>query len=77
MEKLRMYLNSLAPDEQRAFAIICGTTIGYLRKAISEGQIINPITCVNIEQESKNKVTRKDLHPDDWRAIWPELAEAA
>lgn len=27
-----------------------------------------------IEQATGGKVTRKDLRPDDWHLIWPELA---
>jgi hypothetical protein len=77
MEKLRSYLNGLTPENQRAFAIRCETSVGYLRKAISEAELINPKTCVKIEQESANAVTRKDLHPNDWEATWPELAIAA
>jgi DNA-binding transcriptional regulator YdaS (Cro superfamily) len=30
--------------------------------------------CVSIEQATDREVTRKDLRPDDWEAIWPELA---
>lgn len=29
--------------------------------------------CVSIERESNERVTRRDLRPDDWRLIWPEL----
>lgn len=35
MEELRLYLNSLSLEEQREFATKCGTSIGYLRKALS------------------------------------------
>jgi len=31
--------------------------------------------CVLIEQATNGVVTRKDLRPDDWHLIWPELAE--
>ena len=31
--------------------------------------------CVQIEQSTNGAVTRKDLRPDDWREIWPELIE--
>lgn len=77
MDKLREFLNSLSTVEQRIFAISCLTTIGYLRKAISEGQLIKIKTCVKIEQKSNGKVTRKDLRPNDWQENWPELVEAA
>lgn len=29
--------------------------------------------CVVIEQETGGAITRKDLRPDDWHLIWPEL----
>jgi DNA-binding transcriptional regulator YdaS (Cro superfamily) len=31
--------------------------------------------CVAIEQATNGEVTRKDLRPDDWERIWPELSE--
>lgn len=30
---------------------------------------------VAIEQITKGEVTRKDLFPNDWHRIWPELAD--
>lgn len=38
---------------------------------------IRPISiekCVSIERATSGAVTRKDLRPDDWASIWPELA---
>ena len=32
--------------------------------------------CVAIWRATAGKVTRRDLRPDDWEEIWPELAEA-
>ena len=32
--------------------------------------------CVAIERATNGAVTRKDLRPDDWEEIWPELAGA-
>ncbi len=40
------------------------------------GRVPNPANCVAIELATEGKVTRQDLRPDDWQAIWPELAEA-
>ncbi|MCG8985838.1 helix-turn-helix domain-containing protein [Delftia acidovorans] len=31
--------------------------------------------CVAIERETKGAVSRRDLRPDDWQDIWPELAQ--
>jgi DNA-binding transcriptional regulator YdaS (Cro superfamily) len=75
MDKLRIYLNSLTPEQQSSFATSVETSIGYLRKAISGGQLLNPATCVKIENNSNLAVTRKDLRPDDWQDIWPEFSE--
>ncbi len=31
--------------------------------------------CFSIEKLTKGKVSRKDLRPNDWAQIWPELAQ--
>ncbi|NYT78802.1 helix-turn-helix domain-containing protein [Alcaligenaceae bacterium] len=33
------------------------------------------IRCVQIEELTNGAVTRKQLRPDDWSQIWPELRE--
>lgn len=33
--------------------------------------------CLAIERATDSQVTRKDLRPDDWQNIWPELASSA
>ena len=33
------------------------------------------VRCVQIEKLTNGAVTRKDLRPDDWHEIWPELKE--
>lgn len=30
--------------------------------------------CVPIERATDGAVTRRDLRPDDWQEIWPEIA---
>jgi DNA-binding transcriptional regulator YdaS (Cro superfamily) len=40
------------------------------------GRRPSPENCTQIELATAGKVTRKDLRPDDWERIWPELAEA-
>lgn len=73
MKKLREYLKGMKRDAQERFAITCGTTIGYLRKSMSVGQLLGPDICVAIERESGRRVTRLDLRPHDWHRFWPEL----
>lgn len=42
----------------------------------SGGRPVPPHRCVAIEVATGGQVTRKDLRPDDWQRIWPELNEA-
>lgn len=77
MEELRSYLNGLSLLMQREFAAKCGTSVEYLRKAISTKQKLGAALSVKIEANSKGAVSRKDLHPEDWFDIWPELITAA
>lgn len=73
MEKLLSYLNSLTVADQNAMAALCKTTVGYLRKSCCVNQKLGAELCVSIEQATDGAVTRKDLRPDDWQKIWPEL----
>lgn len=70
MESLRKYLNSLTPAEQADFAAACGTSVGYLRKAISIGQQLGESLAISIERESERAITVEELRPDvDWAVI--------
>ncbi len=39
------------------------------RRPVPEGR------CVAIERATGGAVTRKDLRPNDWQDIWPELVD--
>jgi DNA-binding transcriptional regulator YdaS (Cro superfamily) len=67
MEVLRKYLNDLTPEAQENFAIRCGTSIGYLRKAISAEQKIGEKIAIAMERESAGAVRVEAIRPDvDW-----------
>jgi len=67
MEKLRTYLNERSVAEQIAFAIGCGTKLGYFRKALSAKQKFSEGLCMRIEAQSDGQVRCEDLRPDlDW-----------
>lgn len=67
MESLREYLNSLERPEQEAYAARCGTSLGYLRKALSTKERIAESTSIALERESGGKVLVDDIRPDvDW-----------
>ena len=64
---LRDYLNKLSTAEQAPFASKCGTSVGYLRKAISKRQALGVPLCIAIERNTGGAVTCEDLRPDiDW-----------
>ena len=70
MTDRRTYLNSLPVVEQQLFAERCGTSIGYLRKAISAGQKLGADLAVNIERESGGAVRVESVRADiDWSFI--------
>lgn len=70
MDKLLQYLNSLSKDARTTFCGSCGTSEGYLRKAVSKSQQLGGDLCILIERESKSAVRCEDLRPDaDWAFI--------
>ncbi|MBU3625709.1 helix-turn-helix domain-containing protein [Polynucleobacter sp. JS-Safj-400b-B2] len=75
MDKLLKFLNSLETSQQKAFADKCGTSVGYLRNAVSSNKLLGAELCVLIEQESAGEVIRRELCPSCWKERWPELAE--
>lgn len=67
VNELRNFLNAMPIAEQEAFALRCGTTIGYLRKVCSTGQRIGESIVINIERETDRVIRCERLRPDvDW-----------
>lgn len=54
------------------------SVLGVTKAAVSqwklEGRQVPLEHCAAIERATNGLVTRKDLRPDDWQDIWPELA---
>lgn len=71
--KLSEYLteNNLS---QAVFGAQLGVTQGMINQWCNV-LLPTPVRCVAIEQITNGQVTRKDLRPDDWHLIWPELAD--
>ncbi len=70
MQAILDFLNALPPAARDDFAQRCGTTVGYIRKAVSTRQKINAATCIYIERESRGVVTCEALRPDvDWSVL--------
>lgn len=68
MQTLRDYLSTLNPDAQADYARRSGTTIGYLRKALSKGQKFDGALARRLDEESGGAVCRATLRPDIWPA---------
>ena len=68
MDTLRAYLSTLSPAEQAAYAARAGTTIGYLRKALSVKPSLDGALVRRLDEESGGAVSRHDLRPDIWPA---------
>jgi hypothetical protein len=64
METLRAYLKTMEPLKQADYAKRAGTTIGYLRKALSTKPRFDGVLALALERESDGSVTRYDLRPD-------------
>jgi DNA-binding transcriptional regulator YdaS (Cro superfamily) len=65
--ELRSFLKSLSQSEQSRYAKRCGTTIGYLRKAMSAEQDFGDALVVALDRESSGAVRCERLRPDiDW-----------
>ena len=58
---------------QAALASICGVVQGAVANWKSRGNV-PPEYCPAIERATNGAVTRRDLRPEDWQRIWPELA---
>lgn len=76
------YFRSLNPDEKKALAEKCKTSVRYLTKQATlintgkEASLFKPSICTAIEVFSLGEITRKELRPDDWSDIWLELIDA-
>ncbi len=51
----------------------CGVVDAYLYQIFTRRKMAGAALCVAIERASGGQISRKDLRPDDWHLIWPEL----
>lgn len=61
---------------QSALARLLGKSQPHIFKWLKSPNGIPPEHCAAIERVTGGAVTRKELRPDDWHLIWPELAKA-
>lgn len=76
MENLRKYLNSLSQSERADYAARCGTTVGYLRKALSVKPEFSMKLAVALDRESGGQVPCETLLPEaDWGYLQRKSAD--
>lgn len=66
MDTLRAYLGTLSVSQQRAYALRCGTTLGYLRKALCTRPRLDGALVRRLDENSHGAVSRRELRPDIW-----------
>ncbi len=74
---LREYLDSLPRGGVAEFAKRLDISPSYLSQLAAGTTQRSPERCVEIERATNGEVTRRDLRPDDWHRIWPEIAGPA
>ena len=74
--ELRKYIDTLERGKAKELAEVLEVSRSYLSQMASGKTAISPARCVDIEIATNRVVTRKDLRPNDWFKIWPELSAA-
>lgn len=70
---LKTYAFKLDDSERDQFAGRCGTSWAHIRNIGYGQKTCGEKLAVAIERETGRQVTRRDLRPNDWWLIWPEL----
>lgn len=73
--KLTDYLKQIDRAARDAFAVSCKTSLGHLRNVAYGCRRCGPELAALVELHSQGQVTRRELCPDNWRLVWPELAK--
>lgn len=72
---LDRYIKSAGRGAISKIAVAIGAPIPDVSRWISGKRPVPIARCVAIEMATDGEVSRKDLRPDDWRSIWPELED--
>ena len=73
--ELKAYLAMAPRGTASKLAASLGISPSYLSQLSGGSSPISPGRCVAIERETRGAVTRKDMRPEDWDLIWPELTD--
>lgn len=73
--KLTIYLHQQKRGAVKALANQIGANSSDISFWSSGARPVPVRSAVAIEKATNGAVTRRDLRPQDWHLIWPELAE--
>lgn len=62
------------PGSQLALAKLLNVTPGFVNHLVMGRRPVPIKYCLQIKRYTEGKVTRRDLRPNDFAQIWPELA---
>ncbi|WP_080422483.1 YdaS family helix-turn-helix protein [Burkholderia ubonensis] len=71
---LKTYISTAPRGTAKRLADALGVSPSYLSQMASGASSINPRRCRQIEDATGGNVTRRELRPNDWHEIWPDLA---
>lgn len=74
---LKTYLSNAGHGAQSSLAEAIGAFPSDVSNWLAGRRKPSISKSVAIEVATQGQVTRRDLRPDDWHLIWPELADAA
>lgn len=74
MNQIQVACKSVGGQASLARAI--GVSPAVVNQWVSGVRPVPVERCVAIERATHSAVTRRDLRPDDWHLIWPELSQA-
>lgn len=72
-DRLLRWLSDADEDTVRS----SGASRSYLRLIGYGHKRPSAIVAAGVERATNGEVTRRDLRPDDWRLIWPELVTSS
>ena len=66
----------LAAERGRAAALArdIGVAAAFLSQMASGVRRVSPALAVRIEKATAGVVSRRDLRPEDWQDLWPEIS---
>ncbi|WP_186239475.1 transcriptional regulator [Burkholderia gladioli] len=72
---LKEFISTCERGTAKRLAEFLDVSASYLSQMASGESPISEKRCVLIENFFEGRISRRDLRPDDWQDIWPELVE--